>query len=86
MKKVNVQRLAAAQPKTVGSRVWWEIQGLNELRLDPGWGSKQPGSGVAIDWVTGRSCSSAIEAGRRLNVQSGLRKGWAASWFELSRP
>ena len=39
------------------------------------WGPGQPGSGVAVDWVTGRSCSSAAEARRRLNVQSGLRKG-----------
>ena len=33
------------------------------------------GSRVAIDWVTDRSHSSAIKAERRLNVQSGLRKG-----------
>ena len=32
----------------------------------------EDGSGVAIDWVTGHSYSSAR---RRLNVQSGLRKG-----------
>ena len=32
----------------------------------------EDGSGVAIDWVTGRSYSSAR---RRLNVQSGLRRG-----------
>ena len=32
----------------------------------------EEGSGVAIDWVTGRSYSSAR---RRLNVQSGQRKG-----------
>ena len=32
----------------------------------------EDGSGVAIDWVTGRSYSSAR---RRLNVQSGQRKG-----------
>ena len=34
----------------------------------------EDGSGVAIDWVTGRSFSSAEEA-TRLNVQSGLRMG-----------
>ena len=44
------------------------------FRLDLGWRSGQPGSGVAIDWVTGRSYSSAIKAKRRINVQSGLRK------------
>ena len=60
--------------KTVGSRVWCHTQGLSKLRLDLGWGSGQPGSGVAIDWVTSRSSSSAIKAKRRLNVQSGLRK------------
>ena len=42
----------------------------------PIWGGdrlqKEDGSGVAIDWVTGRSYSSAR---RRLNVQSGQRKG-----------
>ena len=32
------------------------------------------GSGVAIDWVSGRSYS--LEVGRRLSVQSVLRKGW----------
>ena len=32
----------------------------------------EDGSGVAIDWVTGQSYSSAR---RRLNVQSGQRKG-----------
>ena len=49
-------------------------QGLSELRLDLGWGPGQPGFGVAIDWVTSQSCSSATKAGR-LDVQSGLRKG-----------
>ena len=39
------------------------------------WGPGQPGSRVAIDWVTGRSCTSAMKAERRLNVQSGLRNG-----------
>ena len=41
---------------------------------DLGWGSssKRRRLGVAIDWVTGRSYSSAR---RRLNVQSGQRKG-----------
>ena len=42
----------------------------------PIWGGdrlqKEDGSGVAIDWVTGRSYSSARG---RLNVQSGQRKG-----------
>ena len=50
--------------------------GLSKLRLNPGWGSGQPGSGVAVDWVTSRSYSSAPEAKRRLNAQSGLRKDW----------
>ena len=48
------------------------------------------GSGVAIDWVTRRSFSSTEKATRRLNVQSGLRKGWVVasdtSWFERSLP
>ena len=61
--------------KTVVSQVWWHTQGLNELRLNLGWGSGQAGPGVAIDWVTGRSYSSAIKAERRRNVQSVLRKG-----------
>ena len=32
--------------------------------LDQRWGPGQPGSGVAIDWVTGRSCSSTISKRR----------------------
>ena len=59
--------------KTVGSRVWRHTQGSSELRLNLGWGPGQPGAGVAIDWVTGRSYS-ATRAGRRLNAQSGLRE------------
>ena len=62
--------------KTVGSRVWRHTQGSSKrLALDPGWGSGQPGSGVAIDWVTSRSYSSAR---RRLNAQSGLREDYSA--------
>ena len=61
--------------KTVGSHVWWHIQGQSALRLDLGWWPGQPVPRVAIDWVTGRSCSSAITARRRLDVESGLRKG-----------
>ena len=53
-------------------------------------GAGQPGSGVAIDWITGGSYSSATKAKRRLNVQSGLRKGKvisaAATPLESSRP
>ena len=44
---------------------------------DLGWRSgvnSEPGVGIAVDWVTGRSYSFAIEAGRRLNVESGLRR------------
>ena len=47
---------------------------------DLGWRSgvnSEPGVGIAVDWVTGRSYCFAIEAGRRLNVESGLRR---ASW------
>ena len=40
---------------------------------DLGWGSGKPGSGVAIDWVTSWSSSSAKEK-RRPDVQTGLRK------------
>ena len=53
--------------------------------------AQEDGSGVAIDWVAGRSCSSGVKAGRRLNVQSGLRKGdngpaWPENWSERGRP
>ena len=57
-----------------GARVWSHTQGLSKLRLDLGWGSGQPGSGVAIDWVTSRSSSSGTKARRRRDVQSGLRE------------
>ena len=60
--------------KTVGSRVWWHIQGHSELRLDPGWGSGQSGSGVAIDWVTGWSCSSPFCSGE--SAQCTVRPTW----------
>ena len=54
-----------------------KLKALRKLRLDlerkPS--GQEGGSGVAIDWVTGRSCCSATKARRRLNVQSGLRKG-----------
>ena len=46
-------------------------------------------SGVAIDWVTCGSYSSAEKATRRLNVQAGLTKGQvraAAALLERSRP
>ena len=33
-----------------------------------------PAVGIAIDWVTGQSCSFANKAERRLDVQSSLRK------------
>ena len=60
--------------KTVGSLVWWHTRGSSKRpALVLGWGSSsRDGSRVAIDWVTCRSYSSAR---RRLNVQSGLRKG-----------
>ena len=44
-------------------------------RLDLGWGPGQPGFGVAVDWVTGRSYSSATKAKRQLNVQSVQSEG-----------
>ena len=61
--------------KTVGSGVWWQTQGSSgRPASDLGWGSssKTTPAGVAIDWVTGRSYSSAR---RRIDVQSGQRKG-----------
>ena len=66
--------MGGSSPRTrPSSRVWRHTQGSSKRpALDLGWGSGQPGSRVAIDWVTGRSYSSAR---RRINVQSGLRKG-----------
>ena len=49
-------------------------QSLSELRFDLGWGPGQP-RWVAIDCITGGSRSSSIKAVRRLNVQSGKRRG-----------
>ena len=66
--------------KTVKIQVKWAAAHPGQDRRLPsvatysrlqGWGSGQLGSGVAIDWVTGRSYSSAR---RPLNVQSGLRR------------
>ena len=48
--------------KTVGLRVWWHTQDLSKLRLDQRWWSGQPGSRVAIDWVTSPSSSFATTA------------------------
>ena len=63
---------------------------MSDLRLDLGWGPGQLGSGVAVGWVTGRLFSFASKAGRRLNVQSGLRKfpgkSASATLFERGRP
>ena len=69
MKTVNIQVLGGSSPWTRPSapECGDTLKALASFGL-------QPGSGVAIDWVTGRSSSSAIKAKRRLNVQSGLRK------------
>ena len=76
VKTVNIQvRWAAAQPgqdrrlPSVATHSWlWRATSVRSrvgIVL-------QDGSGVATDWVTGRSYSAAR---RRLNVQSGQRKG-----------
>ena len=76
MKTVNIQvKWAAAHPGQdrrlpgVVTRSW--LQRATSVRSRVGI-VLEDGSGVAIDWVTGRSHSSAR---RRLNVQSGQRKG-----------
>ena len=60
--------------KTVGSLVWWHTRGSSKRpALDLGWGSSwetAPGS-LSTESPAGRTPS----ARRRLNVQSGLRKG-----------
>ena len=91
-KRVNIQVLGEQLTlgKTVGSRLWWHTHDFGELRLDLGRkpSAQEDGSGVAIDWVTGQSCSSAMKAVRRLNVQSGLREGdkEPENWSERGRP
>ena len=74
VKTVNIHvRWAAAQPgqdcrlPSVDSR----LQRATSVRSRVGI-VLEDGSGVAVDWVTGRSYSSAR---RRLNVESGQRKG-----------
>ena len=76
VKTVNIQvRWAAAQPGqdrrlpsvATHSRLWRATSVRSRVGI-----VLEDGSGVAIDWVTGRSYSSAR---RRLNVQSGQRKG-----------
>ena len=70
--------------ETVNIQVRWAAAHPGQDRRLPGVATSvrsrvgivlEDGSGVAIDWVTGRSCSSAEKATRRLNVQSGLHKG-----------
>ena len=58
--------------KTVKIQVRWAAAHPGQDRRLPGVVTLEDGSGVAVDWVTGRPYSSAR---RRLNVQSGLRKG-----------
>ena len=77
MKTVNIQVLGGSSPWTRPSAPECgdtlkalagdqrPIQGGDQGNLAPG---------VAIDWVTSQSYSSATKAKRRLNVQSGLRK------------
>ena len=74
VKTVNIQvRWAAAQPGqdrrlpsvATHSRLQWATSVRSRVRI-----VLEDGSGVAIDWVTGWSYSSAR---RRLNVQSGQR-------------
>ena len=76
MKTVNIQvRWAAVHPGqdrrlpglVTHSRLWQATSARSRVGI-----VLEDGSGVAIDWVTGRSYSSAQ---RRLNAQSGLRKG-----------
>ena len=52
MKTVKIQVLGGSSAWTRPSapECGDNTQGLCKLRLDLGWGSGQPGSGVAIDW------------------------------------
>ena len=74
VKTVNIQvRWAAAHPGqdrrppsvVTHSRLQWATSVRSRVRI-----VLEDGSGVAIDWVTGRS-----SARRRLDVQAGQRKG-----------
>ena len=74
MKTVKTQvRLAAAQPgqdrRLPSVATHSRLERATSVRSRVGF---EEGSGVAIDWDTGRPYSSAR---RRLNVQSGQRKG-----------
>ena len=76
MKTVKIQvRWAAAQPgqdrRLPSVATHSRLQRATSVRSRVGI-VLEDGSGVAIDWVTGRSYSSAR---RRLNVKSGQRKG-----------
>ena len=76
VKTVNIQvRWAAAQPgqdrRLPSVATHSRLQRATSVRSRVGI-VLEDGSGVAIDWVTGRSYSSAR---RRLNVQSDQRKG-----------
>ena len=86
MKTVKIQvRWAAAQPgqdrRLQGVATHSRLQRATSVRSRVGI-VLEDGSGVAIDWVTGRSYSSAR---RRLNVQSGQRKGRKVCCGSLAR-
>ena len=60
--------------KTVGSWVWWHTRGSSKRpALDLGWGSS---SKTALG-----SLSTGSSLRRRLDVQSGLRKGGKVLWL-----
>ena len=46
--------------------------------LDLRWGPGKPGSGVAIDWVTGRSYSRPVQSGLRYGPGE-AQKAWCSS-------
>ena len=76
VKTVNIQvRWAAAEPgqdrRLPSVATHSRLQRATSVRSRVGI-VLEDGSRVAIDWVTGRSYSSAL---RRLNAQSGQRKG-----------
>ena len=85
VKTVNIQvRWAAAQPgqdrRLPSVATHSRLERATSVRYRVGI-VLEDGSGVAIDWVTGRSYSSAR---RRLNVQSGQRKGGKCAADSLS--
>ena len=89
MKTVNIQlRWAAAHPGQDRRLPGVVTRGFGELRLDPGWGPVQPGSGsLSTGSPAGRALLQLKRGGGSMYSQAHVREGSAsATWLERGRP